>query len=310
MKFVSFTEWNNTEAIGILSKDDKKVIALSEIIEDFKYGESPMIKLIKNMNTDLLKKLKNARENFNNYSAYSIENIQILSPIRKPIHDIICVGVNYSDHLKEISESELSGKLSKKDEKLKNFSEVQKPVYFSKRAIEIIGLGEKIKARFDLDEYLDYEVELAIIIGKTGKDIPVEKANDYIFGYSVFNDISSRKIQKEHSQWYKGKSLDYYCAMGPCIVYKDDIKNILNLEIKSVLNEEVRQSSNTKYMIHDIYNLISDISKGMTLEAGDIIATGTPGGVGMSFNPPKYMKSGDKIVCYIENIGELINFVE
>lgn len=310
MKFVSFTEWNNTEAIGILSKDDKKVIALSEIIEDFKYGESPMIKLIKNMNTDLLKKLKNARENFNDYSAYSIENIQILSPIRKPIHDIICVGVNYSDHLKEISESELSGKLSKKDEKLKNFSEVQKPVYFSKRAIEIIGLGEKIKARFDLDEYLDYEVELAIIIGKTGKDIPVEKANDYIFGYSVFNDISSRKIQKEHSQWYKGKSLDYYCAMGPCIVYKDDIKNISNLEIKSVLNEEVRQSSNTKYMIHDIYNLISDISKGMTLEAGDIIATGTPGGVGMSFNPPKYMKSGDKIVCYIENIGELINFVE
>lgn len=310
MKFVSFTEWNNTEAIGILSKDDKKVIALSEIIEDFKYGESPMIKLIKNMDTDLLKKLKNARENFNDYSAYSIENIQILSPIRKPIHDIICVGVNYSDHLKEISESELSGKLSKKDEKLKNFSEVQKPVYFSKRAIEIIGLGEKIKARFDLDEYLDYEVELAIIIGKTGKDIPVEKANDYIFGYSVFNDISSRKIQKEHSQWYKGKSLDYYCAMGPCIVYKDDIKNISNLEIKSVLNEEVRQFSNTKYMIHDIYNLISDISKGMTLEAGDIIATGTPGGVGMSFNPPKYMKSGDKIVCYIENIGELINFVE
>lgn len=310
MKFVSFTEWNNTEAIGILSKDDKKVIALSEIIEDFKYGESPMIKLIKNMNMDLLEKLKDARENFNNYSAYSIENIQILSPIRKPIHDIICVGVNYSDHLKEISESELSGKLSKKDEKLKNFSEVQKPVYFSKRAIEIIGLGEKIKARFDLDEYLDYEVELAIIIGKTGKDIPVEKANDYIFGYSVFNDISSRKIQKEHSQWYKGKSLDYYCAMGPCIVYKDDIKNISNLEIKSVLNEEVRQSSNTKYMIHDIYNLISDISKGMTLEAGDIIATGTPGGVGMSFNPPKYMKSGDKIVCYIENIGELINFVE
>lgn len=310
MKFVSFTEWNNTEAIGILSKDDKKVIALSEIIENFKYGESPMIKLIKNMNMDLLKKLKDARENFNNYSAYSIENIQILSPIRKPIHDIICVGVNYSDHLKEISESELSGKLSKKDEKLKNFSEVQKPVYFSKRAIEIIGLGEKIKARFDLDEYLDYEVELAIIIGKTGKDIPVEKANDYIFGYSVFNDISSRKIQKEHSQWYKGKSLDYYCAMGPCIVYKDDIKNISNLEIKSVLNEEVRQFSNTKYMIHDIYNLISDISKGMTLEAGDIIATGTPGGVGMSFNPPKYMKSGDKIVCYIENIGELINFVE
>ena len=299
MKFVSFTEWNNTEAIGIVSKDDKKVIAVKEIIHDFEYGENPMIKLIKNMNKDLLKTLKSASENFNKYPAYSIENIQILSPIRKPIHDIICVGVNYSDHLKEIEGNKLIDKNNSK-----------KPVYFSKRAIEIIGLGDKIKSRFDLDKYLDYEVELAIIIGKKGKDISVKKAKDYIFGYSIFNDISSRTIQKEHSQWYKGKSLDYYSAMGPCIVYKDDIKDIFNLEVKSILNEEVRQSSNTKYMIHDIYNLVSDISKGMTLEAGDIIATGTPGGVGMSFNPPKYMKSEDKIVCYIENIGELINFVE
>ena len=299
MKFVSFTEWNNTEAIGIVSKDNKKVIAIKEIIHDFEYGENPMIKLIKNMNKDLLKTLKNASENFNKYPAYSIENIQILSPIRKPIHDIICVGVNYSDHLKEIEGNKLMDKNNSK-----------KPVYFSKRAIEIIGLGDKIKARFDLDKHLDYEVELAIIIGKKGKDISVKKAKDYIFGYSIFNDISSRTIQKEHSQWYKGKSLDYYSAMGPCIVYKDDIKDIFNLEVKSILNEEVRQSSNTKYMIHDIYNLVSDISKGMTLEAGDIIATGTPGGVGMSFNPPKYMKSGDKIVCHIENIGELINFVE
>ena len=261
---------------------------------------------------DIIDYLKNNKEKIEKSSGIEItdemidktsktlqENIQILSPIRKPIHDIICVGVNYSDHLKEIEGNKLMDKNNSK-----------KPVYFSKRAIEIIGLGDKIKSRFDLDKYLDYEVELAIIIGKKGKDISVKKAKDYIFGYSIFNDISSRTIQKEHSQWYKGKSLDYYSAMGPCIVYKDDIKDIFNLEVKSILNEEVRQSSNTKYMIHDIYNLVSDISKGMTLEAGDIIATGTPGGVGMSFNPPKYMKSGDKIVCYIENIGELINFVE
>ena len=103
MKFVSFIEWNNTEAIGIVGKDDKKVIAVKEIISDFQYGENPMINLIKNMNKDLLKTLKNASDNFNKYPTYSIENIQILSPIRKPIHDIICVGVNYSDHLKEIS---------------------------------------------------------------------------------------------------------------------------------------------------------------------------------------------------------------
>ena len=296
MKFVSFVEWNNTESVGILSKDGNKVIAISEIISDFKCNNNPMIQLINmiNENNDILNKLKYAEENFER--AYSIENVKILSPIRKPIHDIICVGVNYSDHLGEI----------KKD--MKDFKEVKAPVYFSKRAIEIIGFGDKIKSRFDLDECLDYEVELAVIIGKTAKDIKPEEVNDYIFGYSIFNDISSRKIQKEHSQWYKGKSLDSYSAMGPCIVYKDDIK--FPIEVKSILNDEIRQSSNTKYMIHNINYLVSDISKGMTLEAGDIIATGTPGGVGMSFNPPKYMKSGDKIICYIENIGELINFVE
>lgn len=294
MKFVSFVEWNNTESVGILSKDEKKVIAINEIISDFKPNDNPMIQLIKMMNNDILKKLKYAEENCTR--SYSIENVQILSPIRKPIHDIICVGVNYDDHLSEI----------KKD--MKDFKEVKAPVYFSKRAIEIIGLGDKIKGRFDLDECLDYEVELAVIIAKTAKDIKPEEVNEYIFGYSIFNDISSRNIQKRHSQWYKGKSLDSYSAMGPCIVYKDDIK--FPLEIKSILNDEVRQSSNTKYMIHNINYLVSDISKGMTLEAGDIIATGTPGGVGMSFNPPKYMKLGDKITCSIEGIGELINFVE
>lgn len=298
MKFISFVEWNNTESVGILSKDGNKVIAISEIISNFKCDSNPMIKLINmiNENQDILNKLKYYEENFER--AYSIENVKILAPIRKPIHDIICVGVNYSDHLGEI----------KKD--MKDFKEVKAPVYFSKRAIEIIGFGDKIKTRFDLDECIDYEVELAVIIGKTAKDIKPEEVNDYIFGYSIFNDISSRDIQKKHSQWYKGKSLDSYSSMGPCIVHKDDFKLPLKLDIKSILNDEVRQSSNTKYMIYDINYLVSDISKGMTLEAGDIIATGTPGGVGMSFNPPKYMKSGDKITCSIENIGELINFAE
>ena len=294
MKFVSFVEWNNTESVGILSKDGSKVIAINEIITDFKPSENPMIQLIKIIDDNILEKLRYAEENFTH--AYSIDNVQILSPIRKPIHDIICVGVNYSDHLTEI----------KKD--MKDFKEVKAPVYFSKRAIEIIGLGDKIKARFDLDKCLDYEVELAIIIGKSGKDIEPDEVQNYIFGYSIFNDISSRDIQKRHSQWYKGKSLDSYSAMGPCIVYKDNLKFPLN--VKSILNDEERQSSNTKYMIHNINYLVSDISKGMTLEAGDIIATGTPGGVGMSFNPPKYMKSGDKITCCIDEIGELINFVE
>ena len=293
MKFVSFLEWNNTEAIGVLTRNEQNVIPIADIITDFQNYN--MIDFIKNCNEDVLSKLEKEIDTFK--QTYSIEKIQLLSPITKPIHDIICVGVNYQDHINEVKN---------------NINDVQntKPVYFSKRAIYIIGHNHNINSRLDLDEALDYEAELAIIIGKKAKDIKIEEVNEYIFGYSIFNDISSRKIQKEHSQWYKGKSLDTYSSMGPCIVYKDNIKDINNLSIKSTLNDEIRQNSNTKHMIHNIYELVSDISKGMTLEAGDIIATGTPSGVGMGFNPPKYMKTGDKITCYIENIGELTNYVK
>ena len=293
MKFVSFLEWNNTEAIGVLTKDEKSVVPIADIIPDFKNYN--MINFIQNCNEEILCKLEKEINSFK--QTYSIEKIQLLSPITKPIHDIICVGVNYQDHINEVKN---------------NINDVQntKPVYFSKRAIYIIGHNHNINSRLDLDEALDYEAELAIIIGKTAKDIKPKDVKKYIFGYSIFNDISSRKIQKEHSQWYKGKSLDTYTSMGPCIVYKDDIKDVNNLNIKSTLNDEIRQNSNTKYMIHNIDELVSDISKGMTLEAGDIIATGTPSGVGMGFNPPEYMKIGDKITCSIENIGELTNYIK
>ena len=293
MKFISFLEWNNTEAIGVLTKDEKSVVPIADIIPDFKNYN--MINFIENCNKEILYKLEKEINSFK--QTYSIEKIQLLSPITKPIHDIICVGVNYQDHINEVKD---------------NINDIKntKPVYFSKRAIYIIGHNHNINSRLDLDKALDYEAELAIIIGKTAKDINPKDVKEYIFGYTIFNDISSRKMQKEHSQWYKGKSLDTYSSMGPCIVYKDDIKDVNNLNIKSTLNDELRQSSNTKHMIHNIDELVSDLSRGMTLEAGDIIATGTPSGVGMGFNPPKYMKTGDKITCSIENIGELTNYVK
>ena len=293
MKFISFLEWNNTEAIGVLTKDEKSVVPIADIIPDFKNYN--MINFIENCNKEILYKLEKEINSFK--QTYSIEKIQLLSPITKPIHDIICVGVNYQDHINEVKD---------------NINDIKntKPVYFSKRAIYIIGHNHNINSRLDLDEALDYEAELAIIIGKTAKDINPKDVKEHIFGYTIFNDISSRKMQKEHSQWYKGKSLDTYSSMGPCIVYKDDIKDVNNLNIKSTLNNELRQSSNTKHMIHNIDELVSDLSRGMTLEAGDIIATGTPSGVGMGFNPPKYMKTGDKITCSIENIGELTNYVK
>ena len=161
-----------------------------------------------------------------------------------------------------------------------------------------------------MDEQLDYEVELAVIIGKEGKDIPADKAEEYIFGYSVFNDISSRRIQNRHGQWFKGKSLDTYTAMGPVVLHKSALPFPVEADVKSFVNGEKRQDSNTRFFLADIPQIIEDLSKGMTLEPGDIIATGTPAGVGMGSNPPRFMKKGDEVVCEIPQIGRLVNRVE
>lgn len=143
----------------------------------------------------------------------------------------------------------------------------------------------------DIDNALDYEVELAVIIGKTGKNIPVDKVEDYIFGYSIFNDFSSRRLQLKHMQWFKGKSLDTYSAMGPVILHKSALPFPVEVDIKCSVNGELRQNSNTKLFLNDIPKVVSELSQGMTLEAGDIIATGTPSGVGMGYKPGKWLKS-------------------
>jgi 2-keto-4-pentenoate hydratase/2-oxohepta-3-ene-1,7-dioic acid hydratase in catechol pathway len=173
----------------------------------------------------------------------------------------------------------------------------------------MIGPNGVIEACMDIDTFLDYEVELAVIIGKTGKDIALEEAESYIFGYSVFNDISSRQLQKDHVQWLRGKSLDTYSAMGPCILHKSALPFPVDVAISSTVNGEIRQKSRTTYMIAGIAEQIAELSRGMTLEAGDIIATGTPSGVAMGFNPPKYMVDGDRVTCEVEGIGVLSNVV-
>ena len=149
-----------------------------------------------------------------------------------------------------------------------------------------------------------------MIIGKRGRDIKKEDAEDYIFGYSVFNDLSARRLQKEHTQWYKGKSLDTYSIMGPSILYKEDLPFPIEVDVVSRVNGEQRQNGNTNMLIHDIPAIIEDFSKGITIEPGDIIITGTPAGVGMGFNPPRYLKSGDKVECEIKEIGRLITIIE
>lgn len=223
---------------------------------------------------------------------------KILSPIPCPRQDVICLGLNYTEH---VAEAAAYGKdtLTSKNDRF--------PVYFSKRVNHSPGDGEPVPAYEGLVDSLDYEVELAVIIGKDAKSVKPEEARDHIFGYTILNDFSSRNLQMRHTQWYLGKSLDGHTPMGPCIVTADEFSYPPKLRIRSLINGEVRQDSTTDMLIYDIDYIISDLSAGMTLKAGTIISTGTPKGVGMGFDPPKFLRAGDVVTCEIEGIGTLTN---
>lgn len=292
MKFLTFIH-EGKEQIGVLSLDEKKVLRISRILGHERYED--MNRFIEEATDTDIEILSQVLRNERNVGV-ALNEIKYCSPIIRPKHDIICVGVNYASHISE-SSIFLKDDLENRD----------KPVYFSKRTTRITGHEEEICAFSDIDEELDYEVELAVIIGKEGINIPKDKALDYIFGYSIFNDVSARSLQKEHLQWYKSKSLDTHSVLGPVIVHKSAVEYPLKLKIKSVVNGEVRQESNTELLMNDVSSIISDFSRGITLEPGDIIATGTPGGVGKGFDPPRFMKKGDTVACEIEGIGILKN---
>ena len=295
MKFVRYL-LNNTVNTGIFNNKETAVLNLKDVF--LQKDCSSMQKVIENMTDEDIQKLHQCLQNEDLFQT-KIKDIQILAPIERPVHDILCVGVNYSAHWQETKE------------RVDGFKkETDDAVYFGKRAIKILGTNEAVQGQFDIDSALDYEVELAVIIGKTGKNIRPEEAEDYIFGYSVFNDFSSRRLQKKHIQWFRGKSLDTYSAMGPVILHKSALPFPLQVDVKCTVNGELRQNSNTKLFLHDVPHIVSELSQGMTLEAGDIIATGTPSGVGMGYRPGKWLKKGDTVICEIPPIGRLINTIE
>ena len=289
MRFVTFNS-KGTEKIGVISQDEKSLTSLDELFPDF-----TMIDLIKNFSKDIAEQIERVQtENIK----IPLNEVVLESPIPNPPRGIICLGKNYKDHIKEVAKA------------IDSEPEVPKfPIYFSKLVDRCVGPDSVIPAHKNLTYSLDYEVELAIIIGKEGKDIPENQVDEYIFGYTILNDVSVRNAQKKHSQWFKGKSFDGTCPMGPWIVTKDEFKSPVELAISSYVNGELRQDSNTREFIFDIPYVISDFSKGVTLKPGDVIATGTPAGVGMGFTPPKFLQAGDEVECYIENIGFLKNKV-
>ena len=229
----------------------------------------------------------------------NVEETETLAPIPNPKQDIICLGINYMAHAEE----------SARYKKEAFGGDRPFAVYFSKRANECVATEGNIPSYPELVDSLDYECELAVIIGKNAKNVSEENAFDYVFGYTILNDVSARNLQTRHKQWYFGKSLDGFCPMGPDIITEDEFDRPPVLTIQSYINGELRQNSNTGLLIFNIPHVISELSQGTTLKASTIISMGTPAGVGMGFQPPKFLKKGDVIECRIEKIGSLKNYV-
>ncbi|MCG7344661.1 fumarylacetoacetate hydrolase family protein [Sporosarcina sp. ACRSL] len=223
---------------------------------------------------------------------YAFTDIEWLSPIPRTPKNVLCVGKNYAEHAAEMGADAPPEKL----------------MIFTKSPTAIAADEEELPAHADVTDSLDYEGELAVVIGKKGRRIPKQLAYDHVFGYTIANDITARNVQSAHKQFFLGKSLDGSCPMGPYIVTKDEIPNAHNLSIVTKVNDEVRQNGNTSDMIFKIDELIAEISKYVTLEPGDVILTGTPAGVGKGMNPPKFLKAGDTVKISVEGIGTLVNY--
>ena len=232
--------------------------------------------------------------------AYETASLKLHAPIVRPRQDVVCLGINYTEHAEE------AGKYNKEA----FGGDRPATIYFSKRVSYAPGHLEAIDSHSDIVDRLDYECELGVILGKDAYKVKREDALNYVFGYTVINDVSARNLQTRHRQWYLGKGLDGFTPMGPCITTADEIGDPEDLAISCRINDELRQNSNTGLMIQTIGGAIEELSAGMTLQAGTIIAMGTPSGVGMGFDPPKFLSHGDVVHCYIEKIGDLINPVD
>ena len=229
-------------------------------------------------------------------TSVEISGLRLLAPIPRPRKNVFCVGWNYLEHFEE-------GKAIRHGAQ----DLPEHPVFFSKAPTAVIGPHDTIPYDAKVSEQIDWEVELAVIIGKSGRNIPEVQALDYVFGYTVVNDISARDLQRRHGgQWLKGKSLDGACPMGPWIVTRDELDPD-NLRVITRVNGITKQDSNTRHLYFKIPRLIAELSLGMTLEAGDIISTGTPPGVGFARKPPEFLKPGDLLETEIEGIGRLQN---
>ncbi|HEX2827802.1 MAG TPA: fumarylacetoacetate hydrolase family protein [Burkholderiales bacterium] len=228
------------------------------------------------------------------------DSVKIEAPFPRPARNILCVGKNYHDHAKEFHNSGFDASAGKD-------AIPELPIMFTKWPSSVIADKASIPSANDYTHSTDYEGELTVVIGEGGRNIPKAKAYNHVYGYTIVNDVTARTLQQSHKQWFLGKSLDGYCPMGPAIVTADEIEDVDQLRLVTKVNGEVRQDAYVSQLIFDIPTLIETLSRVMTLEPGDLIATGTCAGVGIGFDPPKFLQPGDVVAVTIDPIGTLEN---
>ncbi|WP_254857201.1 fumarylacetoacetate hydrolase family protein [Luteibacter sp. 22Crub2.1] len=289
MKLATFIH-NHQQGVGALSADGASLAPLTQ-------GGTPV--------TDVLALIRSgeATASLALGEPVALTDVRLLAPIPRPSRNIFCVGKNYINHAQEFTKSGFDAGHANPADAIP-----ESPIVFTKSPETVIADGEPVWAAEGVTEALDYEAELAVVIGKGGRGISKADALKHVFGYTILNDVTARDWQKRHKQWFLGKSFDTFAPMGPVLVTADDI-DAANLDVRCWINGELRQEANTRDLIFDIPTLIETISAGITLHPGDIIATGTPEGVGIGFNPPRFLKVGDRMRIEISEIGVLENEV-
>jgi len=300
MKLLTYQTADTEPRLGFLHHN--QVIDMEDFGEISNFPlPSDMLDLI-DMGIEIVEELNDmvadTEEAYLNEIGYSLDEVTILAPIQKPRKNIIGIGLNYTEHVSESARTlDTTGKLP------------QKPIIFSKPPTTVTATNTDIIKNTNLTAQLDWEVELAVVIGKKGKYVPKAEAMDYVFGYTVINDISARDCRRE-GQWIVSKGQDTFAPMGPILVTKDEIENPHHLNLSLKVNGVEKQNSNTKFLLFNINDLIEDLSIVFTLEPGDIIATGTPAGVGAGRDPQEWLHDGDVVEATVEGIGTIVNTVK
>jgi 2-keto-4-pentenoate hydratase/2-oxohepta-3-ene-1,7-dioic acid hydratase in catechol pathway len=293
MHLITFSD-SHGRRIGVLDRANSKVVDLAVAAPGL---PRDMLDFIRG-GDDAIAKAKAAAAS--GMGVLALDKVKVEAPVPRPAKNIMCVGKNYHEHAKEFHNSGFDASAGAN-------AVPELPIIFTKAPTSVIAQGEAIDSSLDHTNSVDYEGELTVVIGKGGRNIKKADAFKHVYGYTIINDVTARTLQHAHKQWFLGKSLDTFCPMGPTIVTADEVPDVTKLHLITKVNGEVRQDAMVSDLIFDVPTLIETLSATMTLEPGDLIATGTCAGVGIGFKPPKFMKKGDVVAVTIEPIGTLEN---